>query len=98
MRHTLTLDYRPLPDGAGHLVRALLELQGVPAIAATRAPLRLSIVLDRSGSMAGAPLAAATQADEIMITSPIYDHEARKRSYELMANAYALAEARSAAG
>ncbi|MBX7118351.1 MAG: VWA domain-containing protein [Gemmatimonadaceae bacterium] len=62
MRHTLTLDYRPLPDGAGHLVRALLELQGVPAIAATRAPLRLSIVLDRSGSMAGAPLAAATQA------------------------------------
>ncbi len=34
-------------------------------------------------------LASATQADEIMIASAIYDHEARKRSYELMAGAYA---------
>ncbi len=36
-------------------------------------------------------LAQATQADEIMITSAIYDHEARKRSYTLMADAYGLA-------
>jgi luciferase family oxidoreductase group 1 len=32
-----------------------------------------------------APLIEATQADELMITSMIYDHAARRRSYELMA-------------
>ena len=26
-----------------------------------------------------------TQADEIMVTAPIFDHEQRKRSYELVA-------------
>ncbi|MBV9064733.1 MAG: LLM class flavin-dependent oxidoreductase [Methylobacteriaceae bacterium] len=31
------------------------------------------------------PLVEATQADEVMITSAIYDHAARKRSYELIA-------------
>jgi luciferase family oxidoreductase group 1 len=31
------------------------------------------------------PLIAATQADEVMITTMIYDHAARKRSYELIA-------------
>ena len=38
-------------------------------------------------------LAKETQADEIMITSAIYDHEARKRSYDLMAQAYGLTPA-----
>ncbi|MCB1544361.1 MAG: LLM class flavin-dependent oxidoreductase, partial [Rhodoblastus sp.] len=42
-------------------------------------------------------LAMATRADEIMITSPIYDHAARKRSYELMADAYEIAPVDSAA-
>ena len=32
----------------------------------------------------------ATQADEVMITSAIYDHAARKHSYELMAEAFGL--------
>jgi len=41
-------------------------------------------------------LQSATQADEIMITSPIYDHAARKRSYELMAREYAIAPMQSA--
>jgi luciferase family oxidoreductase group 1 len=36
-------------------------------------------------------LARETQADEIMIASAIYDHDARKRSYELMAQAYEIA-------
>jgi luciferase family oxidoreductase group 1 len=31
------------------------------------------------------PLVEATKADEVMITSAIYDHGARKRSYELIA-------------
>jgi luciferase family oxidoreductase group 1 len=35
------------------------------------------------------PLLAATQADELMITTMIYDHAARRHSYELMAAAYA---------
>ena len=38
------------------------------------------------------PLIEATQADELMITSNIYDHEARKHSYELMAEAFGLAK------
>jgi hypothetical protein len=33
-------------------------------------------------------LAAATQADEIMITTMIFDHAARKRSYQLIAQAF----------
>lgn len=37
------------------------------------------------------PFIAATQADEVMITTMIYDHAARRRSYELMAQAFELA-------
>jgi luciferase family oxidoreductase group 1 len=40
------------------------------------------------------PLIEATQADELMITSAIYDHAARKRSYALMADAYGIGAAR----
>jgi len=36
------------------------------------------------------PLIEATQADEVMITTMLYDHEARKRSYALMADAFGL--------
>jgi luciferase family oxidoreductase group 1 len=35
------------------------------------------------------PLIEATQADEVMVTTMIYDHEARKHSYELLAKAFA---------
>src|SRR5215813_5426431 len=38
------------------------------------------------------PLIAATKADELMITTMIYDHAARRRSYELLAEAFELAE------
>lgn len=34
------------------------------------------------------PLIAATQADEVMVTTMIFDHEARKHSYELLAEAF----------
>ena len=37
------------------------------------------------------PFIAATQADEVMITTMIYDHAARRRSYELLAQAFELA-------
>ena len=36
------------------------------------------------------PLIAATRADELMVTSMIYDHAARKRCYELLAEAFAI--------
>jgi hypothetical protein len=36
------------------------------------------------------PLIDRTKADEVMITSMIYDHAARRRSYELLAEAFAL--------
>ncbi len=36
------------------------------------------------------PLIAATRADELMVTSMIYDHGARRRSYELLAEAFGL--------
>ncbi|MBL8998303.1 MAG: VWA domain-containing protein [Gemmatimonadetes bacterium] len=62
MLHTLTVDYHHLPARQGYMVRALLELQGVARTEASRIPLRLALVLDRSGSMAGEPLEAATRA------------------------------------
>src|SRR5476649_2317022 len=36
-----------------------------------------------------APLIEATQANELMVTTMIFSHEARKRSYELLAQAFA---------
>jgi alkanesulfonate monooxygenase SsuD/methylene tetrahydromethanopterin reductase-like flavin-dependent oxidoreductase (luciferase family) len=35
-------------------------------------------------------LVAATKADEVMITTMVFDHAARKRSYDLIANAFGL--------
>jgi len=37
-----------------------------------------------------APLLAATNADELMVTTMIHDHAARRRSYELLAEAFEL--------
>jgi luciferase family oxidoreductase group 1 len=39
------------------------------------------------------PVIAATAADELMITTMIYDHAARKRSYQLLADAFELSTA-----
>jgi luciferase family oxidoreductase group 1 len=36
------------------------------------------------------PLIEATAADEVMVTTMIYDHAARRRSYELLAQAFGL--------
>jgi luciferase family oxidoreductase group 1 len=38
-------------------------------------------------------LVAATKADEVMVTTMVYDHEARKRSYGLLAEVFALTPA-----
>jgi len=39
------------------------------------------------------PLIEASQADEVMVVSAIYDHEARKRSYRLLAEAFGIGKA-----
>jgi luciferase family oxidoreductase group 1 len=39
------------------------------------------------------PLIAGTQADELMVTTMVFDHEARKRSYTLLADAFGLSGA-----
>ena len=39
------------------------------------------------------PFVAETQADEVMITTMIYDHAARRHSYELLAEAFGLTAA-----
>ncbi len=36
------------------------------------------------------PLIASTQADELMVTTMVYDHAARRRSYELLAELYGV--------
>src|SRR3984893_2918509 len=36
------------------------------------------------------PMITASQADELMIITAVYDHEARKRSYSLLADAFGL--------
>jgi len=38
------------------------------------------------------PLIAATQADEVMVITSVFDHAARRRSYELLAQAFGLGE------
>jgi alkanesulfonate monooxygenase SsuD/methylene tetrahydromethanopterin reductase-like flavin-dependent oxidoreductase (luciferase family) len=42
------------------------------------------------------PLIEASQADEVMVTSSIYDHEARKSSYTLLADAFGLGKSKAA--
>lgn len=42
------------------------------------------------------PLIAASQADELMIITAVYDHAARKKSYSLLADAFGLAKRQAA--
>ena len=38
------------------------------------------------------PMIAASQPDELMIITAVYDHDARKKSYSLLADAFGLGE------
>jgi Ca-activated chloride channel family protein len=66
MKTTVLLDHEPVADG-GYYVRALLRIEGDPPEDEHRVPLNLSLVLDRSGSMAGPPLAAAIEAARTLV-------------------------------
>jgi luciferase family oxidoreductase group 1 len=79
--------YRPLPSPE--------EAQAYPYTDADRA----AIARNRSRLFVGspstvmqklAPMIAASRADELMVVSAIYDHEARKKSYTLLADAFGL--------
>jgi luciferase family oxidoreductase group 1 len=60
---------------------------------------RASIARNRSRLFVGSPatvmqklqpMISASQADELMIITAVYDHDARKKSYSLMADAFGL--------
>ena len=60
---------------------------------------RASIARNRSRLFVGSPatvlqklqpMITASQADELMIITAVYDHDARKKSYHLLADAFGL--------
>src|SRR5260221_7046014 len=62
---------------------------------------RASIARNRSRLFVGSPatlmqklqpMITASQADELMIITAVYDHDARKKSYSLLADAFGLGE------
>ncbi|HEX6057965.1 MAG TPA: VWA domain-containing protein, partial [Gemmatimonadaceae bacterium] len=63
----LLLDYELAVARSGYIVRVLLRLEGRAPDAAARIPLDLSLVLDRSGSMAGEKLARAREAAAFLV-------------------------------
>jgi luciferase family oxidoreductase group 1 len=74
-------DFRPLPspeEAAAHVLGA----EEVAEIERNRS--RLFVGTPERIADALAPLLAETGADEVMITSPIYDHAARLESYRLL--------------
>jgi luciferase family oxidoreductase group 1 len=85
--------YRPLPSVEEALAYPYAESE------------RASIARNRSRLFVGSPatvmaklqpMIAASQADELMVITAVYDHDARKKSYSLLADAFGLG-ARAAA-
>ena len=82
----ILLDHEPVADG-GYLVRALLRITGQAPEAEDRPPLNLSVVLDRSGSMAAmgkldrakeaASLLVRRLGDEDVTSIVAYDDDVR---------------------
>jgi len=85
MDATLVLDQQPVATPLGHtVVRALLSIAGIAPESSRRTPLALALVLDRSGSMSGAPLIAARSAaahaverlhPDDVVSAVLFDHD-----------------------
>lgn len=67
MKAVYTLSRPVLPTGASSKVDLLVAFRADAAQGPTRRGLNLSLVIDRSGSMAGAPLKHALQASRNLI-------------------------------
>ncbi len=67
MKTEILLDHEKSVDGTGYVVRALLRIHGDPPADAGRVPLGIALVLDRSGSMSGAPLEQAKEAAALLV-------------------------------
>src|SRR5687768_15260870 len=67
MQHKVLVDYELAIAQQGFIVRAMLKLEGQAPTSDNRIRLNLSVVLDRSGSMAGAKLGAARDAAAMLI-------------------------------
>lgn len=67
MQHKVLVDYEFAVAQQGFIVRAMLKLEGKAPTRDNRIPLNLSVVLDRSGSMAGEKLEAARDAAAMLI-------------------------------
>jgi len=65
MKTSIVLDHEPVADG-GWMVHGLLKIEGEAPEDRERAPINLSLVLDRSGSMSGAKLDAARRAASML--------------------------------
>jgi Ca-activated chloride channel family protein len=65
MQTSVLLDQQPHPHG--HIVHALLKIEGTAPTQSNRTPLNISIVLDRSGSMQGPKLLAARDAAALLV-------------------------------
>lgn len=67
MQPSVSLDRTVVAVRIGDTVHVMLELQAPPAPAVARPPLDVAVVIDRSGSMGGAPLASVTRATAALL-------------------------------
>lgn len=67
MKHNVLVDHELAVSQHGYVVRALVRLTGHPPAQRNRVPINISIVLDRSGSMAGEKLDAAREAAAFLV-------------------------------
>jgi luciferase family oxidoreductase group 1 len=81
--------YRPLPSVEEALAYPYAESERA-AIARNRS--RLFVGSPATVMQKLQPMIAASKADELMIITAVYDHDARKKSYSLLADAFGLAK------
>ena len=67
MQHAVLVDHELAVSQHGYIVRALVRLTGHVPAGKQRTPINISLVLDRSGSMAGPKLDAAREAAAFLV-------------------------------